>query len=137
MAETGNLATLALSGGATYLVKSITGHEETLDDLNISVLGSSVFEKFMAGDLADPGEVGFIIQFVSSTSSVLPTMGTSQTCTITLAGPTSEYTGATIAGSGYVKRRKWPDLENNRVLESPVVFRFDGVTGPTFTNAAT
>lgn len=132
--EHGNGVTITFSGGFTAVMYTFDGSETTLPDVEVSTLTTSTVAEFDPGDLEDPGE--FTCDIVAATTAAAPTVGTVETVTITYAIPSGASSGATYAGTGYIKGVKFPSAVNNERLMYSLTVKWDGKTGPTFTVAS-
>lgn len=132
-AITGNGATLAGSVYTAALdIVSISGGEESIEDINISVLSSTGYHKFIPGDLIDGGEVSMTV--LARVGQAMPPIGgANQTITLTLPKESTGDTAAVVAGTGYYKSVSRPDFENDTVCTRTVTIKFDGKTGPAYT----
>lgn len=137
MADTGHGATLALATtGSIGALRSITLPEETIEDIKDSDLSTNNYETYVAGDLAEPGEISADILF-DPTSNTVPAKGVSETVTVTWPIHTSgNTTNATYAGTGYVKAFKLPDMQTNELQLATITIKLDGKTEPAFTQEA-
>lgn len=136
--DTGHGATLALSGTDTVNgnVVSITGHEETIESIEDTHLGTTDYKTYVPGDLKEPGELQFTILFNKANDALtLGSTAASGNLTLTMPLATGESTNATIVGSGFLTRTKFPDHVTDELLQAEYTFKFDGVTGPTWTKA--
>ena len=136
MKDTGNQATATFATLAA--VSNITGidaGESTLEDLDTSTLETVGSMTFKPTDLADEGEV--TIPFLFNAESALPVKGTIDTLTITYPQAPGQTAPATEAGTGYIKRVRKVNLQNNTLQAAEITFKWDGETGPTFTPATT
>lgn len=135
--DTGNGTVLTFgTSGFTAFFMEIGGTEQEVPDIKTSHLGTTVKETYIAGDLYESGE--FECEFQANTSTnAQPTIGgTAETITITYPVPTGLTNGATLAGTGYVKKRKTAGAKNNELMMGNMTVKWDGVTGPTFTAAS-
>lgn len=135
--DTGNGATLTFSS-TTFAValKKINGFEESVERLLTSSLATTTYNDYIPSDLKDPPEV--VVDFYWDTGKDMPALGnTAETITITYPVRTNggEASGATYAGTGFIKSIKYPDLENGAVQMGSMTLCFNGATGPAFTKA--
>lgn len=132
MADTGLGATLTLATtGAIGNIRSMTLPELTLTDIDDSHLGTTDQRSFCAGDLYDGGELVAEVLFdVTNTNCDLHTFGVSETVTITFPKVDTSNTNAaaTLAGTGYVKAQKFPDLQIDELQVYNMTIKFDGQT---------
>lgn len=132
--DTGHGATITLSSsGESYNWNSIDAGESTLEPVETTHLGSGAKKTFMPGDVVDEGEV--TIPYQHDSEAALPAEGLVQTLTITLPTASGQSTPATLVGTGFVTRVKRPNLQTNQLQDGQIVFKFDGLTGPTYTAA--
>lgn len=140
VSDTGQGATIAFSS-TTFAarIEYIRTNEQTIEDLDDSVLSSTGHKEYIASDLIEPGSVTYGIMW--PTSLDLPSIGgTPETATITFPlrdGLGNEETAATIAASGYFKKIGGTELRLGQIQKAEIEFKFDGKTGPTFTKSAT
>lgn len=133
MPDTGNSATVTFgTTGFTARYTGIGQTEQTIPDINKSALATTEFEEYMPGDLTEPGEFECEFQY---DPNLRPSVGTVETITITYPVPAGLTNGATMSGTGYIKKRVLPELKNNTLMLGKLGVKWDGVTGPTFTNA--
>jgi len=132
--DTGNGATLVFGiTGFTANYNRIGGSEQEVPDINDSHLQTTGFETKRPGDLTDAGEVEAELQYDSDTP---PPLKTVEIATITYPVPEGLSNGATLAGTGFIKKRTTADLANNELQIGSLVFMWDGKTGPAFTPAS-
>lgn len=132
--DTGQGASITFgTQGGTWRCIKINGHAETRPKVNTSYLATSGYGETMPGDLVECGDFTVQVQFQGNQG--LPTMVAVETITITHPLAAGESGAANIAGTGYVIRRKYPDLETNTLKVGEFDIVFDGVTGPTLTLA--
>lgn len=132
--DTGHGATLTLSTSAlSFNWTSIDLGEETIDDIATSHLGSTGYKEYVPGDLKEGGSITIPFQF--DNEAALPGLGTVETATVTFPLASGQTTAATLAGTGYLKRLKRPNLQTDTLQDGELVFMWDGGTGPAFTAA--
>lgn len=136
--DTGNGATITFGTTSfAVLLKKINGWEETIEKLDVSSLSSTGRKRYISSDLFEPPEITY--DFYWDTTKDKPTIGGApETITVTFPVRTNggEATGATYAGTGFIKSIKWPDLENGVVQVGSLTVAYDGTTGPTWTKSA-
>lgn len=132
MADTGNTATLAFSGGFTASYMEVGGTEQEIPKIKTSHLGTTTNEEYIPGDLYEPGEFECEFQF-DPTAAALPPIGAVQTVTITYPIATGDMTGGTLAGTGFILKRTTAQLKNNELMMGKLTVAWDGLTGPTYT----
>jgi hypothetical protein len=132
--DTGHGATITFgTQGGTWRAISITGHAETVPVVDTSYHATTTTRTNMPGDLKECSTFTVRVQFQGNQG--LPTLTTAETVTVTHAVASGENTAATIAGTAYVTRRKYPDLETNTLKIGEFDIQWSGTTGPTFTVA--
>lgn len=140
-ATTGNSATLAFSEATTHVLQivSISPGSESIEALETSHLGTSGSKTFIPSDLIETpegtAEVLFPVGFA------MPTPGTTHTVTITFPQDsantaTTGVTKATLAGTGFITMREFPEVVNDQVMRANIGWKLNGGTGPTFTPEA-
>lgn len=134
--DTGHGATITFTTtGGTWKCRTISGLEVTLPDVNISHLTTSGDTEYMPGDLRDNNPVTLQVLFQGTQG--LPALGTEETTTITFPIPGGGATTApNIAGTAYINRIKYPNFATNELQIAEITFRFNGLTGPTYTAAS-
>ena len=133
--DTGNGATIAFgTQGGSYNVVDMTGHEEEVASLDDTHLGTTGFMTSIPDDLDSPGEFEISVHFDSSDG--LPNTKVVETITITYALKSGETTAGNIAGTGYITKRKFPDIKNGEIMVAKLTIKWDGKTGPALTQAA-
>lgn len=133
MADTGNGSSITMSDGFTASYTMIGGFEQEIPDIETSHLGTSTKKTFVPGDLYDPGEFEAEFQYDPNNQ---PSIGTTLTITITYPVPSGSSNGATTSGTGYIKKRKFPELKNNELMVGTYTVKWNGSTGPTFADAS-
>lgn len=134
MAFTGNQATLTFGTSSfTGAFTRIGESTQEIEDLEDSDLSTSGFKEYVASDLIEPGE--FEVELFYDVDEQ-PTLKTAETITITYpltpgGGNTNE---ATYAGTGYVKSFTTPELVNGSLMRARFTVKWDGKTGPAFTD---
>ncbi len=136
--DTGHGATLTLAttSWAGKIVR-ITGMEINREPVNVSHLGTSGQTELIAGDLETISAMTIVVGFETATG--LPaTTTTAETATLTfpLAPGGGGVTAATLAGTAFITRTKYPDMVTGQATEAEFNVQFDGGTGPTWTAEA-
>lgn len=129
--DTGNGATIAVTGLTPGKVISIGSMEETVGRLDISDLSTTGHAKYMPGDLIEHSEIEY--EFYLGTQT-FPTPGLDYGGT--LASPrtiaiTFPSNGA-LTGTGFITKRRFPQLQNNQPQVGMIGVSFDGNTAPAF-----
>ena len=139
-ADTGLTATAVFttSGAVGQATRRIGPMENSVEDIDMSHLGTTVFKEYLPGDLVEPGEVEVELEFDINAlaGNNMPVPGTADTLTVDypIEPGSSNSTNATLSGTGYFKSRTTPELAVGQLMTSTVVFKFDGLTGPAFTD---
>lgn len=105
--------------------------------VEITYLGSSTNKEYMAGDLADLGEVTLDVAYESKTG--LPALSTApETVTITwpLAPGGGGATAANIAGTAVITGVVYPPMQTGTMQIGQITIQYTGATGPTYTAEA-
>ena len=87
----------------------------------------------MVGDLIEPGEVTFTIQFVPTTAP--PVVGSTGTLTLTDAVASGDSTACNWSGTAIITEVNHGSRVKNQLNTMTVTVKWDGGTGPTFTAA--
>jgi len=125
-ADTGAASTITFSSStASGNARLIGGHTEELGKVEINSLGLTGHKEYIPGDLIDPGE--FDVEFEFDSAVVPPGIGTVETITVTYPDGTDN-----IAGTGFIRAIKMPDLQNEELQVAVLTCAWDGKTGPTF-----
>ena len=128
------------TSGFTALIRSIAGLEESRAAIETSHLALAVNSERtrVPGDLIDLSNMTIVYEFDQSFSTKPPITDDPETVTITFPLRAGEVTPATLAGSGFLMRRKGPDVEVNadETMMGESDLQFDGLTGPTYTAGA-
>lgn len=134
----GGTMTLGTQGGS-YNFVVIGMPEESVPVIDVSHLGTTNFREKLAGDLKDTSVLTIRVQFVGIDG--LPNIAAAAE-TITLTYPNNDSTAASYAGTGFLSRRKFPDMDIGAVddvmyAEFDVVFNggYGGGSEPAFTAA--
>ena len=115
--------------------RQISGFTRSIESVDATTLDIASADEAISipGDNPEPSDVTCRVRFQGTQAH--PVQGTVETITITMRKETSSSTVApSVAGSGYIK--SWtpiPNLQRNQLNEGELVFRYDGVTGPTYT----
>lgn len=137
MADTGTGATLTLATtGTVGQIRSMTLPELSVEDIETTHLGTTGQRTYVASDLAEPGELQAEILFDTEVNS-LETFGASETVTITFPiSGSGNTTNATLAGTGYIKAQKFPDLSVGELQVYSLTVKLDGQTAMAWTAEA-
>ena len=136
MSDTGNGVTLALgTSGWTLNVVSISVAGQTLEMLDDSDLATTGYTEKLAADLIDAGSFTAVCRLNQSADKPIPTT-TAETATITFGLLSGEMTAATLSGTGNVTGGGDVNIANNEIMNTNLVFTWDGRTGPTFTSGS-
>jgi len=141
-ATTGNSATLTLSEATTHVLQivSISPGSESIEALETSHLATSGSKTYTPSDLIETPEGTAEILF--PVGFAMPTVGSTHTITVTFPQDsgntaTTGVTKATLAGTGFITMREFPEVVNDQVMRATIGWKLDGATGPTFTAEAT
>jgi len=138
----GNGSMFSLSSGSVGTIISITPGRESIEDIPDDYLA-----------VADAHEVipGLVVTYESMTILCIadiddlagstvgiptpnpPALGKVVTGTLTFRPQTGQTSGATLAGTGYVKERMVGELSTDTRVVIEYVWRWDGKTGPAYT----
>lgn len=115
----------------------INGLEISRDPVETTYLGSGTKTTMIAGDVDKYSPVVLTVGFETATGLPSNTT-TAETVTITfpLAPGGGGATGATLAGTAFIVRVKYPDMQTGQATEGEITIQFDGGTGPTWTAEA-
>lgn len=139
---TGNTATLTLAGALTTGITttwvadivSIDPGEWTLATRDETILSDTSFMRNAPGDLAEPNEITGVIRF--RVTNAAPALGTNvSTVTVTFPKTIATATAATLAGTGYFTRFKFPNMANNETMDAEFTLKMNG-SGLAFTKQA-
>ena len=132
--DTGHGASLTLSEtGLSLDWTSIDLGEETINDIETTKLDNAAYHSFMPGDLITASEI--TVPFFWDTEEAQIPIGTVESMTFTFPLTSAQVAAATYAGTGYIKRVKYPNLQTDAVQDGELTLKFDGLTGPAFTPA--
>lgn len=119
------------TSGFTALMRECDLPNEVRQAIDAAYVGDASVLK-IPGDTTDHGQ--FTLRWVFNPTVAMPTFAAAETITITLPKMNSGSSAAsTLAGTGFVTERKYPNLQSNQLNEGTLVGVFDGDTGPTFT----
>lgn len=128
----------SITFGTTSFVgkyREIGGFSKSIESVDATTLDIAAADEAISipGDNPEPSDVRCRVRYVGTQAH--PAIGTVETITVTMRKETSGSSVApNVAGSGYIK--SWtplPNLQRNQLNEAEIVFRYDGVTGPTHT----
>ena len=132
--DTGHGASLTLSStGLSFNWTAIDTGEETIPDVDRTSLATADYREYIPGDLKEPGEITIPFQWDAQAAQIA--VGTVETVTVTLPLISGGTSAATLAGTGYIKRVKRPNLQTDTLQDGELTIKFDGLTGPAFTAA--
>jgi hypothetical protein len=131
--DTGHGASLVLSSTAySFNWTSMDLGEAVREAIPDHTLATSNWLTTRPADLSDPGSVTLPFQFDPGTA-IADVNGATQTATITFPMASGQTQAATLAGTGFITNVKRPNLQTNVIQDGSITFKFDGKTGPTFT----
>ena len=134
--DTGHAAafTLATTGG-TWKPREIKVHDREIPTVDTTYLATTVMRTVMVGDLYDLTMV--VIKVLFQGTQGLPTVGVSETVTITFPTPGGgAATPATLIGTGIIVKVVYPTLMTNELQMGEIHIKWDGTTPPAWTAAA-
>lgn len=134
--DTGHGATITFgTQGGTWRCTFIGGHSETRPVIDTTYHATATRRTSMPGDLLEVSSFTVRAQFQGNQG--LPTQSaTPETVTVTRPIASGETTAAMIAGTAFVTRVKYPDLETNALQIGEFDIQWDGNTGPTLTKSS-
>ena len=137
--NTGHGATITFATSAlSYYWRKIGAVEQEGEAVEDTDLDDTYFRTFLAGDVIEPGE--FEIEYAWNAKNELPTMGVSETITITLPIGAAETAAADLEGPGFImSRTAFPEMSTNGLQIGKMKIAFTGATGavPVWTKATT
>lgn len=152
-ADTGHGATIAFTGftaaPTSFVVTPNTMNlgEMVREALKTSTLATTLFHTYKPGDLVEPPDLEVTHFFDTllaeqSFSSGADTFALIHdpipgTCTITLPEQNAAGNPPSFAGTGFLMSATLPELVTDQLMVSTFLFKFDGETGPTWTEDAT
>jgi hypothetical protein len=122
----GNGTTFVLSAGSVGTIVDMDLPEEVIAIINDDSLAVTTQHELIGGKLTEVGQMTGNVIF--NPDSMPPISRTSVTGTITFQPRTGQTTGATLAGTGFVFRRKPTSVENESRIMCEFGFQFDGKT---------
>lgn len=145
--DTGNGATITFAANMGFGtntvsldVMTITPGEETVGVVDVSTLATTDAMESIPSDLREIGEATVTFKWLTQKTTTygnapdLP--AAAGTITITWPTRSGETTAATYAGTGFLTGFTPPSLENGSLQTGSLKFKWDGDTGPTWTDAA-
>lgn len=124
-------ATFALSTTTDIgRIISIDGFDEELTSIPDDDLATIGHDQYCPGGKISHTPLGFVTAFDPDT---VKSLGTLETGTLTLPPQAGQTNGATLAGTGFLRKRGFNGMENNVRTEGAYEFQFDGKTGPVYT----
>ena len=133
MADTGHGAALTCAAGWAGVFVSLEPMPREVPKLNVTHLGTAVYQEYTAGDLQDFSPLGGIVLYDPADP---PPIGASrQEWVLTFPTPPTKSSGATITGSGFLVEMATPELVTNELMLGSFQLIFDGVDGPVIIGA--
>lgn len=120
----GNGTTFVLSSGSVGTIVDMDLPEEVIAIINDDSLATTNQHEVIGGKLAEIGQLTGTVVF--NPDSMPPISRTPVTGTVTFQPRTGQTVGATLAGSGFVFRRKPTSVENEARILCEFGFQFDG-----------
>lgn len=133
--DTGHSASLTLgTTSGTWKVRSITLHEREIPLVDTTYLATTTMRTKMVGDLYDNTPI--VIEVLFQGTQGLPTVGVSETVTVTFPIPGGgASTAPTLVGTGIINKVKYPKLATNELQVGEITVTWDGTTPPAWTAA--
>lgn len=150
--DTGQGTTIAFTGftanppSFTVTPISINMGEFVREALEKTTLASTLFKEYKPADLSEPNEAE-VTAFFDSTSTEQPFASSADTyalqhdplpgtMTITLPEQIEAGNPPSFAGTGFVMQTSLPELATDTLMVVSFRFKYDGGTGPTWTEDA-
>lgn len=120
-------------------VIEITPGEETVGVIDVSTLATTDAMESIPSDLREIGEASATFKFLTETGTlaVVPSLpAAAGTITLTFPLRSGETQAATYVGTGFITGFTPPSLANGELQVGEIKWKFDGDTGPTYTEAS-
>lgn len=135
VADTGLGASISGTGLVTTQITRIGDFSITVDQLDISHLGTTNYEELRPSDLRKNPELEIEFNWLGSApplgSTMIPTSEPYAGVAITLTFPGA----GSLSGTAFVKAVKFPSCEKGQIMKGSYTLQFDGATEITFTPA--
>lgn len=145
--DTGNGATLTFAanmgfGTATTSMHCITINqgEQTIKNVDVSVLATTDCEETIPGDLRSVAESTATYKWLTTTQATIANYCSLPAAAgaIVLTSPlrSGETTAAAFTGTGFINGFTPPSFANGELQTGSIKWKYDGDTGPAFTGSA-
>lgn len=135
VADTGLGATISGTGLVTTQITRIGDFSVTVDQLDISHLGTSGYEELRPSDLRKNPELEVEFNWLGAApplgTPMIPTSEPYAGISVTLTFPGA----GSLSGTAFVKAVKFPSCEKGQIMKGSYTLQFDGATDITFTPA--
>ena len=106
-----------------------------VNDIDDHDLATSGARKYCAGGIAEHPPLPIMCVFDGNMTGGMPTLGVTYDLTVQFPAPDDHATGASLGGTGFLRKAGLSAVGEDR-LTADLEFRFDGGTGPTWTEAS-
>lgn len=146
--DTGNGATLLFAAGMGFGTSTtsmanaidISIGAITVGTIEVSTLTTTDHKEFIPSDLRDSEENTVTYKWLTTHAATVANdaslPGAAGSITLTLPTRTGETTAAQIQGTGFITSFKPPTLANGELQVGEIKWKWDGDTGPTYTDAS-
>jgi len=135
VADTGLGATISGTGLVTTQITRIGDFSVSVDQLDISHLGTTGYEELRPSDLRKNAELECEFNWLGAapplTTQMIPTSEPYAGISVTLTFPGA----GSVSGTAFVKSVKFPSCEKGTIMKGSYTLQFDGATELTFTPA--
>lgn len=135
VADTGLGATISGTNLVTTQITRIGDFSITVDQLDISHLGTTGYEELRPSDLRKNPEIEIEFNWLGAAPplgvSMIPTSEPYSGVSVTLTFPGA----GSLSGTAFVKAVKFPSCEKGQIMKGSYTLQFDGATEITFTPA--
>lgn len=111
------------NAGITLEIVNISPPERSVEDIDTSHLGTTTDRTYQAGELAEGGEVSVTVHYDPSNE---PTLGGSDTITITYPLLSGQTTAAELEFTGYCKTFNRGEIASNTKPEGALTIKVSG-----------
>jgi hypothetical protein len=135
VADTGLGATISGTGLVTTQITRIGDFNISVDALDITDLGTTLYEKLRPSDLRKNPEIEIEFNWLGAappiTTAMIPSAEPYAGIAVTLTFPGA----GSVQGTAFVKNVKFPSCEKGVIMRGSYTLQFDGATSLTFTAA--
>jgi hypothetical protein len=135
VADTGLGATISGTGLVTTQITRIGDFNISVDALDITDLGTTLYEKLRPSDLRKNPEIEIEFNWLGAappiTTAMIPSAEPYAGISVTLTFPGA----GSVQGTAFVKNVKFPSCEKGVIMRGSYTLQFDGATSLTFTAA--